>query len=164
MFGGQRGGQDRMGGMCIDGNGLYICGKTPTSNNATPSSTDFPLRDNGVSTYYAQYSGSTGDAYVARFNLLDYHPLGLPQVKVFSSNLRCFPNPSNGHFTVTFEDFGFGNKTVTLYNYLGQIVNVMHTFENRIEIIANETSETGVYIVEVSSASKKDVAKVVISK
>ncbi len=168
LFGGQRG-KEYMGGMCIDGNGLFICGKTTTSDNAASPSPilDFPLMDNHVSTFFPQFGGGGasggGDAYVARFTLLDYHPLGLEAVQNYTSKIKCYPNPSNGHFIVAFEDFDSGDKTVTLYNYLGQSLYTDHTSDNRIEINGAERLSIGIYLVEVQSNNKRVATKIVIS-
>jgi hypothetical protein len=168
LFGGAR--KDYQGGMCIDGNGMYICGKT-TTNDAGIAGTviAYPLLNNNVSTFFGTYSGGGssilgGDAYVAKLNLLDVNLTSISEVNGTISNIKCFPNPSNGRFTISFPDFENGEKTVSLYNCIGQSLYTAKTVNKILEINGTDKFATGVYLVEVRSSNKQEVVKIVITQ
>jgi hypothetical protein len=152
------------GGMCIDGARMYICGMT--TSPSTLSFGAYPLVNNTVSTFFSNYGGDStlaGDAFVARFNLYDTYPTSVTEISNSNTTIKCYPNPSDGQFIVSFADFNAGNKTVTLYNYLGQPVYTANTNQTNVLVNANGLP-TGMYIVQVTSNTKQETTKIVISK
>jgi hypothetical protein len=165
LFGGRI--NEIQGGMCIDGNNMYITGKTSTNDAQNSGFLAFPLVSNSTATFTSRYGGDGtigGDAFIARFNLGNLTPLtSISDVRNTHSAISCYPNPSNGKFMVSFPDFDNGDKVVTLYDYMGQSLFSAHTTNNSMEINSAEKFATGIYIIEVCSSNKKEVSKIVIS-
>ena len=100
-----------------------------------------------------------GKSYISYKKLL--HPNAIPQEDSFT----IFPNPSNGNFNIIYYSTTDEPLTVRVYNAIGQTV-----FENTSNKTAGYFSESfdleklsnGIYLFEITSASKHSTKKIFI--
>ncbi|WP_300564811.1 endonuclease, partial [Flavobacterium sp.] len=75
------------------------------------------------------------------------------------SNVKIYPNPSNGKFNIDFADYG--NYSVEIYSIIGQqVFELKDTNKKSIEI---NHLQQGIYLVKVTKDSKSIVKKIIIN-
>lgn len=76
------------------------------------------------------------------------------------SEIKIYPNPSNGNFTI---DFGYSNSvySVEIYSILGQKVFEKENSKNPSISVSN--FQKGIYLMRVTKDSKTDTKKIVIN-
>ncbi len=81
-------------------------------------------------------------------------------VTLFSnSQIRIFPNPNNGYFTIDFIDLS-GEKQIGIYDMQGKLLNEYTTTENSVDITS--VFSNGMYLLKLQSESKMYVVKVIV--
>jgi len=86
------------------------------------------------------------------FTTLWDFPVGIKEIN--EQELRIFPNPSSGNFTITASGLRLQNVEITLFNYAGQTVDsrIVSTVSGSLEQNFNLNSEPkGIYILRMSS-------------
>lgn len=74
-------------------------------------------------------------------------------------NIQVFPNPSSGIFNIRFD--GAVQRTITIYNTLGEIVSTAKTDTQQWDInISNQSA--GIYILQVESTNGKALKKLIV--
>jgi len=77
---------------------------------------------------------------------------GLNEIKIESSGLEIFPNPTNGFLTVIVPYSS--NEEIEVYNVIGEIVLKTEIKENKVEIDLLEKA-SGIYFIKVGNLTKK---------
>ncbi len=157
------------GGMVLSTNSLYISGGVfpPANPDSLP---DFPIVFEAGATNYSTINtvSSNGnslypDGFIAKFQVVNV-PInaGIDEVEnnVISQNLRCYPNPSNGTFTVDLAQFS-STKTIEMIDQLGRIVFSERTDLDKIQISQSQLSK-GIYFVHATDTTVNLTAKIII--
>jgi hypothetical protein len=110
--------------------------------------------DPGTDTFHLKANGNF-DAFILK---LSQPTLGL-QDEHFSQELRSYPNPTSGQFTLTGSE-PFRNPTLTVRNIQGQeLFRKSYTATDRIEV--NLDMPAGLYIAELLDRGQKATIKVI---
>ena len=84
---------------------------------------------------------------------------GINQQVLSDNSVSIFPNPSNGQFTVAFDVEG--NKTVVLYNSVGQVISTTTTDANS-KVFDLSGYAKGIYFVTVKTAGQSGNYRLII--
>jgi type IX secretion system substrate protein len=129
--------------------------KVPGSNN-TNSDTTYTADDNnplpGVSYYRLEITDNTGNVTYSEIKEISFggHFAGI----------NIFPNPAKSFFSVTGNDLK--NMQVSVYNNLGQLINLSHSAQNN-SITCNVAGlPKGIYYVRLNNAQTNAVRKILI--
>jgi putative heme degradation protein len=81
------------------------------------------------------------------------------------SDLRVFPNPNNGSFTVGFNPKSGQNISVQVYDIRGRLMytntyNSVNRFE---EVINLNNAQSGVYLLQISDGPQKVTKKIIVN-
>ena len=73
------------------------------------------------------------------------------------------PNPSNGEFSIDFNDYAFDNASLTITNMMGAVV-----YSEKLSAVSNATKNfnldinAGVYVVKVADNTNEFSSRIVI--
>jgi len=84
---------------------------------------------------------------------------GLNEIKS-SNTFRCYPSPTSGSFTIDMTGYGGGDKQISIYDQLGQLVYQTHTSLDKLQVMDKLSS--GIYTVSVTQDSRREYARVVV--
>jgi N-acetylneuraminic acid mutarotase len=87
------------------------------------------------------------------------YPASITEVKTDIS-LQCYPSPATDYFTIKMTGFEIGNKSVKLYDQLGQLVFQGGIDQN--EILINDKLSTGLYTVIVAQSGHQESARILV--
>lgn len=75
------------------------------------------------------------------------------------NEIQIFPNPNNGQFSITIDDFkGYGK--IEIYNSMGKIiVSKEITIENQVIDLKKENN--GIYLVKITNGTKKNIKRII---
>ncbi len=146
-------------------NVLYVNRQNFISSNATPVLVDQFLNvetvlENGITTYdfsvdFADAGSISEDRFVIRF--VD---TTLSSATSTFESLSLYPNPTDGSFTI---DMGqvLGNKTITVFNSLGQKLSSTTTDARSYEF--NDSSlNSGMYLINISTGNESVTKKLIV--
>ncbi len=106
----------------------------------------------GIYTYEISYNNTVCSS---TFEMVDPNQVSVVELE---NEIKIFPNPSNGKFTV--ELANFSGKTIAIYNILGAKVMEQQITQNRTEINLNTS---GVYYYEIKeNNSRLNIGKIVV--
>jgi hypothetical protein len=108
------------------------------------------------------YKQDTFVCYMTRdfmINVLGSQHVGIPDIEQNESAIHCYPSPTSGNITIDMKGYKIGDKQVSIYNQLGQIVYQSVTLEDKIQVGTSLTS--GLYIVEVTQDIQHSYARFV---
>jgi PKD repeat protein len=91
-----------------------------------------------------QLCGTDSNGCVNCSDTLVYLGLGLTDVS--TANFQIYPNPSDGRFTLLFEDSGRGTRTMKLLDAVGRLVEVKELTGNHRYVHSTKLSK-GVYVI-----------------
>ncbi|MCW3072918.1 MAG: hypothetical protein JWO44_2808 [Bacteroidetes bacterium] len=129
--------------VCADGpNNIYVTGA---------------LLNGGTFGVYSFTDYSRTDMFVAKLNML----VGVEEVQGPNS-LNVYPNPATGNFTIDLSDIKDEKTEVTIYNYLGAIVEMTTNKASSSLNVDISTQEKGIYFVEIKTPQKVYREKVVL--
>ena len=99
---------------------------------------------------------ATGISSFSPFSVMNFSALSTLDFK--KSDVKIYPNPSNGDFTIQVSD-SFIDGKATIYNLLGQKIQ---------EFMINQTSQNhnlnkGMYLIELAKDGKKETKKLVVN-
>ena len=109
------------------------------------------------------YSGDPGILNDYTLEICSSSPLSIEENKL--SDLRVFPNPNNGSFTVGFDPKSGQNISVQVYDIRGRLMytntyNSVNRFE---EVINLNNAQSGVYLLQISDGSQKVTKKIIVN-
>lgn len=121
----------------------------------------------GASNFEGTILNSAGDRdiYIAR-TIIDLNST-TAQTFVNENDIRIFPNPSNGNFTISIEDFEAEQLTVSVIDVTGRVVATRNwtthgqTFYQGSFSISNIRTK-GLYFVKIASANQVITKKIII--
>ena len=88
-------------------------------------------------------------------------PTGVEDINTtLSSTLVCYPSPTSGSFVIDATGYESGDKQVTIYDQLGQLVYQNQSSEDKVQI--NTRLAQGVYNVMIADTKKKGYAKIAV--
>ena len=148
----------------IDSTGLVKAISTPISPGAyqlayklTDTATgDFQTRTVDINVNSSRQAASTSSTTTNtnKDNTTEYLAL--------DDNLSVVPNPSNGQFTILFNNNKNEESIISIYNYIGQkVIADLKTFDSQININL-ESYPAGNYLVKVATAGSILTSKIVI--
>ena len=75
------------------------------------------------------------------------------------NEIQIFPNPNNGEFSITIDDFkGYGK--IEIYNSMGKIILSKEiTIENQVIDLKKENN--GIYLVKITNGTKKNIKRII---
>jgi hypothetical protein len=79
--------------------------------------------------------------------------LNITNSELSASAMKIYPNPSEGSFTLSLNNFG--KSEVSIYNVLGSLVYKTSTTKNTIEINRGSEFTSGIYLVKVLTENSK---------
>ncbi len=88
--------------------------------------------------------------------------VGLSSVASMSSEIRVYPNPTSGSFTINTKQFS-GETTIRVIDVLGKEILTKQTNLSEVQIDLSEQAE-GLYYVILSNNSKLYQTKVLVRK
>lgn len=91
------------------------------------------------------------DAFIARFNL-DFSYVGIKENNTNSHEMTIFPNPTNGHVTISVDFVNKNKIQIKLFNLMGQLLTVdeLKTQNDKMSYDMDLSSySSGMYIVNV---------------
>jgi hypothetical protein len=100
-----------------------------------------------------QYRNGNYIGYIQRDMLLYISPdstTGIPSISS-GGGLKCYPSPTSGSFTIDMTGYDAGEKHISIYNELGQVVYQTLSTQDKLEV--SEKLPSGVYIVAVSQGA-----------
>jgi glycerol-3-phosphate dehydrogenase len=77
--------------------------------------------------------------------------------------IGVYPNPSNGEFSIDFNDYAFDNASLTITNMMGAVV-----YSEKLSAVSNATKNfnldinAGVYVVKVADNTNEFSSRIVI--
>jgi len=126
-----------------------------TFNWTAPSS-----GENGDITFYAAVNatnangGTSGDEVVTTSKAYSHSSIGLSEEE--SISFAIYPNPTSEYLSISTDDDMLENTTIQIMNYNGQVV---YKNNNISEIINVSNLNAGVYILQISSESKRGYSR-----
>lgn len=101
------------------------------------------------------------DFALARYNS-DDNIIGLPHFAMDAAQVYIFPNPSSGIFTIDLKNKN-ANTKIYIYDVLGKCI-LSKDCGNNVKAIADLSGQPqGIYFMEILSAGKKTVNKIVVN-
>jgi len=109
------------------------------------------------------YSGDPGILNDYTLEICSSSPLSIEENKL--SDLRVFPNPNNGSFTVGFDPKSGQNISVQVYDIRGRLMytntyNSVNRFE---EVINLNNAQSGVYLLQISDGPQRVTKKIIVN-
>ncbi len=106
----------------------------------------------------ASYNGNGRAMFTGRDGLiLDMHIINAVPDEDIASSLKLYPNPAVSSITLEFPVFGVNEKTVELYNSIGQLVKA-ETFRSFTTTLDISTLPSGIYLVNIKDETGKKLA------
>ena len=99
----------------------------------------------------------SGISTFSPFSMLNTNILSSDSVVLNSTDLKLYPNPSNGEFTIEISDSFVGSKAI-IYNLLGQNVKEFTMNANSQNVSLNQ----GVYLVQIQNGNQVTTKKIII--
>jgi hypothetical protein len=157
------------GGMTLDNaEHLYICGSTSSPSTDVNGNSIFPIKFEPGATNVSVYNNARNlganweDAFIAKFYIGTNITTETHEIEGVHSLLKCYPNPSNGEFSLNLSSFDDGAKEIKIYDQLGRLV-FSAISDQQIATVKIEHVSQGMYIVNVSNGAKSDAAKIIIT-
>lgn len=66
---------------------------------------------------------------------------------------RCYPSPTSGNFTIDMTGYKVGEKQISIYDQLGQVVYQTVSMQDKIQV--NENLSSGIYTVAVTQGTRQ---------
>ena len=109
------------------------------------------------------YNGDSGILNDYTLEICSSSPLSIEENKL--SDLRVFPNPNNGSFTVGFNPKSGQNISVQVYDIRGRLMytntyNSVNRFE---EVINLNNAQSGVYLLQISDGPQRVTKKIIVN-
>ena len=109
------------------------------------------------------YNGDPGILNDYTLEICSSSPLSIEENKL--SDLRVFPNPNNGSFTVGFNPKSGQNISVQVYDIRGRLMytntyNSVNRFE---EVINLNNAQSGVYLLQISDGPQRVTKKIIVN-
>ena len=109
------------------------------------------------------YNGEPGILNDYTLEICSSSPLSIEENKL--SDLRVYPNPNNGSFTVGFNPKSGQNISVQVYDIRGRLMytntyNSVNRFE---EVINLNNAQSGVYLLQISDGPQKVTKKIIVN-
>jgi hypothetical protein len=102
---------------------------------------------------------TTRDMVIKVFDTLDTNT-GINPVPATSSILRCYPSPTSGDFTIDMTGYSNGEKQISIYDQLGQIVYQTQTSQDKLQV--GHKLSSGLYTVVVIQDAQRAYARIVV--
>jgi hypothetical protein len=129
--------------VCADGpNNIYVTGA---------------LLNGGTFGVFSFTDYSRTDMFVAKLNML----VGIEEAQPLNS-LNVYPNPGTGNFTIDLGDIKEEKTQVTVYNYLGAVVEMTANPASSYLNVDLSTQKKGIYSVEIRTAGKVYREKIIL--
>jgi predicted SpoU family rRNA methylase len=140
-------GSDKIMCSAIDNaNNFYVVGETAGSTNMISPGCFQPV-----------YGGSLFDGFVSKFSATELY-VGLNEVKDNSFEVKLYPNPNKGLFTVELSDEQNSEKEYAIYDLLGRELFSLKSCNN-LQTFNLSEYETGIYLLSIKIENKKLVTK-----
>lgn len=97
------------------------------------------------------------DAFITKLNML----VGVDELQEDNS-AAIYPNPGNGRFTINMEGIKTQKAEVTIYNYLGDVVEKLSLGSSPTLDVDISTQQKGIYFIEVNNGEKVYRKKVIL--
>ena len=138
--------------------GTYQSGNTPLSNFDELSAAGTWLIE-----IYDYHIGDTGILNDYSIEICSESSLNTGDIEL--DNLRIFPNPNNGSFTVGFNTRSGKNISVQVYDIRGRMIykNNYTTNIRFEEVISLTNTQSGIYILQISDGPQKITKKIVVN-
>jgi hypothetical protein len=105
-------------------------------------------------------SNAVNNTFIAKFQAVNV-PTGINTITKANLPFICYPNPSDGSFTVDMSGFGTGLKSLYIYDNMGRQIYAKQTAENKTLVDLNLS--IGLYFVRVCQADKTATDKIIIT-
>jgi hypothetical protein len=90
----------------------------------------------------------------------DTNTTGIIPILGGSSLLLCYPSPTSGSFTIDMTGYGGGEKQISIYDPLGQVV--YQTISSLDKLQVSDKLSSGIYTVSVTQDSRREYARIVV--
>jgi L-arabinose isomerase len=138
--------------------GTYQSGNTPLSNFDELSAAGTWLIE-----IYDYHIGDTGILNDYSIEICSESSLNTGDIEL--DNLRIFPNPNNGSFTIGFNTRTGKNVSVQVYDIRGRMIykNNYTTNIRFEEVISLTNTQSGIYLLQISDGLQKITKKIVVN-
>ena len=118
---------------------VYFCGVTSGGAGVGPLCT--------AGAYQTTYGGGSYDGFVTRF--IDGGAIGIKENNLVNQNMKIYPNPNSGIFTIETNI----NTQICIYDVLGNLI-LKQTTNNTKTILDITNYKSGIYFVKVLEGNK----------
>lgn len=137
---------------------------TPTAGSSEWRTESIVIDDSYLSNnWYFKFvftnNGGGNNFFIDDINLNGISTIGLNEKNETSNFINLLPNPANDKVLMQFKNFE--QKTIEIYNQLGQLLNTINTSEKDINITTSNLKE-GVYLFSITELNKAKIYKKVI--
>ena len=109
------------------------------------------------------YNGDSGILNDYTLEICSSSPLSIEENKL--SDLRVYPNPNNGSFTVGFDPKSGQNISVQVYDIRGRLMytNTYNSVSRFEEVINLNNAQSGVYLLQISDGPQRVTKKIIVN-
>ena len=143
---------------------LYICGSTFSNQTSTTATDNYPLRNNGVATFFGTYSGNK-DGFIAKFDISS-SVIGINEIESNTiDNIRYYPNPTTGKLTIDLTNIG-GLEQMQVFDLAGKLIFTQNLRSINSKFVEADLSglSNGLYLVSIKHSQGINSVKVILTK
>ena len=111
------------------------------------------------------FTSVTGtDGCSSASSVLDYIYTGINNLNLQNSNLKIYPNPSNGSFTIEFGPELTEDLRLNILNALGENIytGILPKGNKSLQLLLNGSVQSGIYTIKLYGNSGTDFFKIII--